>query len=394
MKRRGRPAASRFPAFRAFRRSRPPPSGSLAKGYPEIELIETALVPGNRAPRGRSVIRSILAQAGEPLAMWRGGAWRPYRGWADARRVTFGPGLKRWASLIGAPDLTLFPQAFGARSVVFRAGLELGIMHWGLALLARLRAARLLPPLTLLAGPILWMSLPLKPFGTDRGGMTVDVTGLKDGKAVRRRWEAIATGGDGPFIPAVPARAIVRKLSAIPAGARPCLFDLTLAEIEDATRGLAVEFANSEEEAPALFERALGGDWLALPASIRRLHSVRDLESFCGRAQVTRGTGFLARLAAWLFNFPPAGEDIALTVTKTRVGEDEIWERNFAGRIFRSRWSPSPRPGHARERLLGITVEAELEARGGCLHYCGPPRLAGRHPPPRLPAAQGPDPRI
>ena len=341
----------------------------LSEGLSRIELIETALMPGNRAPRGRSVIRSILAQAGEPLAMWRGGAWRQYRGWADARRVTFGPGLKRWASLIGAPDLTLFPQAFGARSVVFRAGLELGVMHWGLALLARLRAARLLPPLTLLAGPILWASLLLKPFGTDRGGMTVDVTGLKDGKAVRRRWEAIATGGDGPFIPAVPARAIVRKLSAIAAGARPCLFDLTLAEIEDATRGLAVEFANSEEEAPALFEHALGGDWLALPASIRRLHSVRDLESFCGRAQVTRGKGLLAGVAAWLFNLPPAGENIALTVTKTRMGECEVWERNFAGRIFRSRWSTSPRPGHARERLFGLTIEAELEARGGCLHY-------------------------
>ena len=348
----------------------------LSEGLSEIALIETALVPGNRAPRGRSVIRSILAQAGEPLAMWRGGAWRQYRGWADARRVTFGPGLKRWASLIGAPDLALFPQAFGARSVVFRAGLELGIMHWGLALLARLRAARLLPPLTLLTGPILWMSLPLKPFGTDRGGMTVDVTGLKDGRPVRRRWEAIATGGDGPFIPAVPARAIVRKLSAIApgprpclAGARPCLFDLTLAEIEDAASGLAVEFSNCEEEAPALFERTLARDWLALPASIRRLHSVRDLGSFCGRAQVTRGTGPLARLAGWLFNFPPAGEDIALTVTKTRVGEDEIWERNFAGRIFRSRWSPSPRPGHARERLFGLTIEAELEASGGCLHY-------------------------
>jgi saccharopine dehydrogenase-like NADP-dependent oxidoreductase len=341
----------------------------LSEGLSDIALIETALVPGNRAPRGRSVIRSILAQAGEPLAMWRGGAWRRYRGWADARRVTFGPGLKRWASLIGAPDLTLFPQAFGARSVVFRAGLELGAMHWGLALLARLRAARLLPPLTLLTAPILWASLLLKPFGTDRGGMTVDVTGLKDGRPVRRRWELIATGGDGPFIPAVPARAIVRKLSAIPPGARPCLFDLTLAEIEDATRGLAVEFATREEEVPALFERVLARDWPALPASIRRLHSVRDLESFCGHAQVTRGTGLLARLAGWLLNFPPAGEDIALTVTKTRVGDTEIWERDFAGRIFRSRWSLSPRPGHARERLFGITVEAELEARGGCLHY-------------------------
>ena len=343
---------------------------ALSDGLSGIALIETSLMPGNRAPRGRSVIHSILAQAGEPLAMWRGGAWRAFRGWADAKRMTFGPGLERWASLIGAPDLTLFPQAFGARSVVFRAGLELDIMHWGLALLARLRAARLLPRLTLFTGPILWMSLPLKPFGTDRGGMTVDVTGLnKGGKPVRRRWEVVATGGDGPFIPAIPARAIVRKLSAIPPGARPCLSDLTLAEIEDAARGLTVKFAISEEEAPALFERVLGDGWQTLPPSIRRLHSVHDLESFSGRAQVTRGKGPFARLMAWLFGFPPASQDIAVTVTKTRQGESEIWERNFAGRIFRSRWSASPRTGCAREQLSGIAVEAGLEAAGSSLHY-------------------------
>ena len=341
---------------------------ALSVGLSSIALIETALVPGNRAPRGRSVIHSILAQAGEPLTMWRGGAWRHYRGWADAKRVTFGPGLKRWASLIGAPDLTLFGQAFGARSVVFRAGLELGIMQWGLALLAWLRAARLLPRLTLFAGPILWASLLLKPFGTDRGGMTVDVTGLKAGKAVRRRWQVIATGGDGPFIPAVPARAIVRKLSAISPGARACLFDLTLKEIEDAAGGLAVEFATSEEEAPTLFERALGRDWQALPASIRRLHSVHDVERFSGRAEAVRGKGLLARLAARLFNFPAVGQDVAVTVIKECRGEGEVWERDFSGRKFRSCWSASDRARRVRERFGPFTLEFELAA--------GPPGLA------------------
>ena len=342
---------------------------ALSEGLSSIELIETALVPGNRAPRGRSVIRSILAQAGEPLAMWRGGAWRHYRGWADAKRVTAGPGIVRWASLIGAPDLTLFPQAFSARSVVFRAGLELGIMHWGLALLASLRAARLLPRLTLFAGPILWASLLLKPLGTDRGGMTVDVTGLNAGKPVRRRWQVIATGGDGPFIPAVPARAIVRKLGAISPGAKACLSDLTLKEIEDATRGLSVEFATSEEDAPTLFERALGSDWQALPASIKRLHSVRDVESFSGRAEVTRGRGPLARLAAWLFNFPAAGEDIAVTVTKECRGEGEIWERDFSGRKFRSHWSLSRRALCVKERFRPFTIELELAADAGGIRY-------------------------
>ena len=220
----------------------------LSEGLSEIQLIETALVPGNRAPRGRSVIGSILSQAGEPLTIWRDGAWRQHRGWTEAKRVSFGPGFKRWASLIGAPDLQLFPKAFNARSVVFRAGLELGVMHWGLAFLARLRALGLLPGLTVFLGPILWMSERLKPFGSDRGAMAVGVTGLKDGRAIRRRWQVIANAGDGPFIPAVPARAIIRKLKAVDPGARPCLCDLTLQEIESAMAGLSVEFATTQEE--------------------------------------------------------------------------------------------------------------------------------------------------
>ncbi len=220
----------------------------LAKGLSEISLIETFLVPGNQAPRGRSVVGSILSQAGEPLMIWRGGVWRQHRGWTEARRVQFGPGFTRWASLIGAPDLKLFPQAFNAQSVVFRAGLELGVMHWGLAALALLRALRLLPNLLVFLGPILWMSERLKPFGSDRGAMAVEVTGIRGEKLVRRRWQVIANEGEGPFIPAIPARAIIRKQSAISPGARPCLAELTLQEIQDAMLGLSVEFALSEAE--------------------------------------------------------------------------------------------------------------------------------------------------
>ncbi len=216
------------------------------------------------------------------------------------------------------------------------------------------------------------MSLLLKPFGTDRGGMTVEVTGLEAGEALRRRWQVVATGGDGPFIPAVPARAIVRKIDAISPGARPCLFDLTLKEIEDATRGLSVEFATSEAEAPPLFGRVLGGVWQALPAPIQRLHSVYDLESFCGRAYVTRGKNLLARFAAWLLNLPDAGEDVALTVTKERRDDGEVWERNFAGRKFRSYWSASRRALRLKERFAGFTIELSSQrAQPASAILCG-----------------------
>jgi saccharopine dehydrogenase-like NADP-dependent oxidoreductase len=333
---------------------------TLSERFSELFVIETALVPGNRAPRGRSVIASILSQTGEPLRVWRGGAWRLHRGWSEAKTVSFGQGFKRRVNLIGAPDLKLFPKAFGARSVIFRAGLELSIMDRALAFLGALRSRRLLPKLTLFLAPVLWMSRRLEPFGSDRGAMAVDVTGLEEGKAKCRRWQIIAYKGDGPFIPAVPARAVIRKHSSMQPGARPCLFDLSLPEIESAMAGLSVKFATSSSGAPTLFQHALGDKWEELPASVGRLHSVQDVEDFFGKATVTRGTSLFARCAAWFFTFPRAGENVPVTITKARTACGEIWERNFGGRKFRSYLSPSPQPFHYRERFFAFTYEQEL----------------------------------
>jgi hypothetical protein len=374
---------------------------ALSVGLSEILVIESTIVPGNRTPRGRSVAAAILRQAGEPLMLWRGGVWRAHRGWTSARRVSLehfpvkwtpvcvakmrpnkeieprsdsigtekalGPDLQRWANFIGVPDLKLFPPAFEARSVLFRAGLELGLMHWGLTALAYLRTLRLLPRLHVFLGLLLWASRRLARFGTDRGGMVVELTGIAEGKAVRRTWQVIADKGDGPFIPAIPALAITRRMPAVAPGARACLHELTLPEIERAMANLSVRFASSEALAPTLFEKSLGENWSKLPDSVRRMHSVQDLESFSGRAKVTRGKGWLSRMAAFFFRFPEAGEDVSLTITKRRTARGEIWERNFAGRKFRSYLSPS-RPSHYKERFFVFTYEQELPVEDGSLY--------------------------
>jgi hypothetical protein len=341
---------------------------ALREGLSAILLIETAILPGNRAPRGRSVMASILRQAGGPLMIWRGGAWREHRGWTDARKVSLAPGLERWANLIGAPDLKLFPAAFQARSVLFRAGLQLGVMHWGLTLLSHLRAIRLLPGLESFLGPLLWLSRTLEWFGGDKGGMAVTVVGTRAGTAIRRQWRVIANDGDGPYIPAIPTIAITRKMPAIAPGARPCLGDLTLPEIATAMARLSVRFSTFEEPAPSFFEEILGPAWKKLPVSIRRSHAIQDIESFSGRATVTRGTGLLARLAAWFFRFPEAGENVPLTITKRRTARGETWERNFAGRKFRSYLTASRRPSHYNERFFAFIFEQELPVIDGSLY--------------------------
>ena len=116
---------------------------ALSKGMTSIELVESAITPGNRAPRGQSVIRSILSQTGQPLKVWKAGAWRHVTGWGAIRSITLTvPGIpplkNRWLSPIGAPDLTLLPSRYDAASVQFSAGLELKLMHGGLFLLGKL----------------------------------------------------------------------------------------------------------------------------------------------------------------------------------------------------------------------------------------------------------------
>ena len=124
-----------------------------------------------------------------------------------------------------------------------------------------------------------------------------------------------------------------------------------------------------QDPARTLFQTVLGDKWRELPPCVQRLHSGDGVESFSGRAQVTRGRGLVARLTAWLFRFPSEGEGVPVTVTKTRTPAGEVWERNFAGRRMRSVLTPSVRPQHCRERFGPFTFELELPVEDGALHF-------------------------
>ena len=344
-------------------------AAELCHGFDEILLIETTILPGNRAPRGMSVIASIVGQLGAVSAVWRGGVWRDMPNWSDPQSVRLGPDLVRIARFIEVPDIRLFPPFFGARSVMFRAGMELGLLNAalrGLAILRRrwpfemtARRTRLLQRLANL----------LLPFGTDRGGMRVAVVGRRGSALHRREWCLIAEAGDGPYIPIVTARALIRRIHAVPSGARPCLAEATLAEIEAAMLDLSVATVLTDNPYPTLFQSALADRWAALPPEVQALHSVQDVESFTGTARVTRGTSVIARLAAWFFGFPPAVENVPVTVTKTRTASGEIWERNFDGRVFRSYCTLASQPYRYRERFWLFNYEQDLPVDDGCLHF-------------------------
>jgi hypothetical protein len=210
----------------------------LTAGWRRIDTVEIAISPGNRnSPRGLSVIRAILSYAGQNVRVFAGGVWTERRGWGQPVRRAM-PGLgKRWLSLCETPDLDLVPARFAPRdAAIFRAGLELSVMHLGLCAAGLLVRMGLLRSLTPFARLFRWIAERLKGFGGDRGGMLVEAAGIDaEGHPVCAAWSLVAEAGDGPVIPTLPALAAIRALSegriAEP-GARPCVGVLDLGDIE------------------------------------------------------------------------------------------------------------------------------------------------------------------
>jgi hypothetical protein len=316
----------------------------LVAGLPRVDAIDIAITPGNHAPRGRATVAAILSYVGRPLRLWRDGAWTDGIGWQDLHRraVTLSDGAtlgRRWFALCDVPDLALFPDRYGARQrVAFHAGLELALLHLGLWLLSWPVRWGWLRALTPWAGALRWLAEGVRWVGSDRGGMLVDVAGRDaDGRAVTRRWRLLAEAGDGPWIPALAAVALVRKLArgdAATCGAMPCLGLLSADDILAEAERLAVRWAY--DEAHPLYRRSVDGDYDALPPPIARLHDLSAGAQWRGRAAIDGARGPLAWLAARLFGFPAAAPDVPVTVTFDVRDGVERWRRAFGRYRFQS----------------------------------------------------------
>lgn len=339
-------------------------------------VIETAILPGNRSPRGLSVMASILSQAGRPMRVWRGGAWVQTTGWSCPRRYALPDGLTRQGWQIEVPDLTLFPAHFGAETVLFRAGLELAVMRYGLWAFAQLRRR---VPIPISRGVLLafkWAADLLSPFGSGRGGMSVMVVVGQE----RRFWRLLVKDGDGSFIPAVAARALLRRAT-LPIGACPALEVITLSEAEAAMADLNVTSERVREVLDPIFPRVLGKDFSALPEPIRATHLTADVSRWQGQANIRRGTSIWSRLLGWMFGFPAAGKAVPVEVTKTVTARGETWLRRFGNRRFHSHLAATRRG--MSESFGPFVFRLGLHVNEGTLHY---PVIAGRFGP--LPLAR------
>jgi hypothetical protein len=181
-------------------------------------------------------------------------------------------------------------------------------------------------------------------WGEHRGGMFILVKGEgANGVSVERSWHMIADGDDGPFIPAMAAAAIIKRCRAgMPPrpGARAATGDLELSDYEAlfARRNIVTGVRTSSRPGRCvpLYRRILGSAYERVPGAVQVLHDLDRELSATGTASVERGSGVRSRLAAWIVGFPPAGDNVPVTVSfRVREGR-EYWRRNFGGHEFES----------------------------------------------------------
>jgi hypothetical protein len=319
----------------------------LSDGMARVESIAGGIAPSPYADIGLNVIRATASYAGKPLMLLRDGRKASAHAIIDSSSFTVAPPGRlplyaRRFALVEVPDLELLPELWpNLRTVWIGVGTVPEIWLRGLNALAWLVRLRLLPSLLPLAALIHNARIRLS-WGEHRGGMFVTVSGvLANGASVERSWHMIAEGDDGPFVPSMAAEAIIRHCLAgrMPKpGARAGVHDVELADYEAtfARRRIVTGTRQTPQPGEPLYRRILGDAYATLPQPLQVMHELRSELTATGVASVERGNGLLARLAAAIVGFPPAGDDVPVKVTFRLKHGRELWQRDFAGQRFES----------------------------------------------------------
>ena len=214
--------------------------------YSEINSMIYGITPGQKTPRGLATVKAILSYIGKPIQSLHGNKIR--YGWQDIYIQKYPVLGNRWMANCDIPDLELFPQKYGIKSIKFSAGMENIILHFGIWILSWVKRFGFSVNFENYAPSFLKLSNLFNVFGTSNGGMHIIIDG-KDllGKSLRKKWFIVAKHGDGPQIPCVPSSLLAKKLidgNLNVTGAIPCLSLISLDEYIDGLKKFNVEVFN------------------------------------------------------------------------------------------------------------------------------------------------------
>jgi len=208
--------------------------------FSELDHLKFGISSGQQTPGGVATTHAILCNTGKEMPSFKG-AKGTIIGWQGLHRVKLPVCGKRWQSNCSIPDLDLFPEYYGLKSIEFSGGVESSFLHlslWGISWLIRFGL-----PLQLgnYANLFYRVSKAFDRFGSDAGGLYIFLDG-KDlqGKPKSIKWYIIARKNHGLYIPTIPAIVLAKKIlrgEYSAPGAKPCvglvpLKDL-LAEMSD-----------------------------------------------------------------------------------------------------------------------------------------------------------------
>lgn len=319
----------------------------LAPGLSLIESIEAGIAPSPFAGVGLNVVKAIASYAGRPVSVVEDGDRRTGYGLVDSRRhVVNVPGRIPLRAirygLVEVPDLAVLARDWPrARSIWMGAGPTPVLLHrllWCAAWLVRLR---LLPSLSPFA-PIMNFVINTARWGEHRGGMYVEVRGIGDHGLETRSWHLLAEGDAGPLIPSMAAEALIRnwlKGEQPRPGARSAHRDLELDDYQVLfeRRKIATGFRTVTAARQPLYQRIMSSAFQRLARPIQAAHTFDAGVTLQGQGTVWRSDHWLANTIANMFRFPPAMNDVPVTVSMTRDNRDrEFWQRMFDDQSFSS----------------------------------------------------------
>lgn len=213
--------------------------------FAQLTSVRAGITSSAQSP-GPATVRGIFGYVGKPFTRLENGVWTTVHGWTDLQRHRFPEPLgARWLGACDVPDLEVLPKRYpSVRTVTFHAGFANAAGHLGVAALAPLVRAGLLPSATPLAAPLRNLIRWAEPLISDRSGMFVELAGTgRDGKPLALTWNLLAARNHGPTVPCGASIALARKRASgerLPAGATACVGLLSVEEYLEPLADLAL----------------------------------------------------------------------------------------------------------------------------------------------------------